>query len=496
MYELQLVNNGFLAEYSEDNKVFVESVLLDSETLKRLNSDDNDYADFIDVEFLSACKKVDRVDTLVAVTSGFMAFLLDQLLIRKNIKEKDLDEDEIIKVLPLVLRQYSDKNKDIDKEIDEYIANWEHKIQNAYKYQNLVFDFCEDLSFSGLFIKVIEYCFDLSIGLDEMASLVIKKEKHDLKTDSIVEKAQMAVVDWFVDQAYQYKKSGKYKKEFAQIEKIVKDIKKIAFKDHKFDREQLKEWFHNCNFKIEVQQIVSTSEMISVVRKELNNTFDDIKRMRFNHMLKILKTTEGNKMISNKYTYGIKNYYYVFETMVDKLFDGIKESEKKKYNPNGFWQLNNQNPRLASSLRPDTILKRNGATYILDAKMYQYGVTKDVRDLPETQSIQKQITYGDHVFNSLDKSDNPKVRNAFILPYNKKLENFVNDPNTLKYNDGNLAYFGQAYTDWRNTEDPKDYEKVYAFGIDFNYLLENYNRPDYAIIDTLCKRIEELIKPV
>ena len=148
-------------------------------------------------------------------------------------------------------------------------------------------------------------------------------------------------------------------------------------------------WVYNCNFKIEVQQIVSTSEMISVVRKELNNTFDDIKRMRFNHMLKILKTTEGNKMISNKYTYGIKNYYYVFETMVDKLFDGIKESEKKKYNPNGYWQLNNQNPKLASSLRPDTILKRNGATYILDAKMYQYGVTKDVRDLPETQSIQK-----------------------------------------------------------------------------------------------------------
>ena len=245
MYELKLANNGFLAEYNEDNKVFVESILLDSETLKRLNSDDNDYADFIDVEFSPAFKKVDRVDTLVAVTSGFMVFLLDQLLIRRNIKEKDLDEDEIIKVLPLILRQYSNKNKDIDKEIDEYIANWEHKIHDAYKYQNLVFDFCEDLSFSGLFIKVIEYCFDLSIGLDEKSGLVIKKEKHDFKTDSIVEKAQMAVVDWFVDQAYQYKKSGKCKKEFAQIEKIVKDIKKIAFKDNKFDKGQLKEWFHN-----------------------------------------------------------------------------------------------------------------------------------------------------------------------------------------------------------------------------------------------------------
>ena len=245
MYELQLVNNGFLEEYNEENRVFVESILLDSETLKRLNSDNNDYEDFIDVEISSACKKVDRVDTLVAVTSGFMAFLLDQLLIRKNIKVEDIDDVEIIKVLPLVLRQYSDKNKDIDKEIDEYIANWEHKIQDAYKYKNLVFDFCEDLSFSGLLIKVIEYCFNLNIGLDKDSGLVIKRVKHDLKTDSIVEKAQMAVVDWFVDQAYQYKKGGKCKKEFAQIEKIVKDIKKIAFKDNKFDREQLKEWFHD-----------------------------------------------------------------------------------------------------------------------------------------------------------------------------------------------------------------------------------------------------------
>lgn len=245
MYELQLVNNGCLAEYSEDYKVFVESILLDSETLKKLNSDEDVYTDIIDVEFSPAVKKVDRVDTLVAVTSGFMAFLLDQLLIRKNIREKDIDEDTIIKVLPLVLRQYLDKNKDIDKEIDEYIANWEHKIKDAYKYKKLVWDFCSELSFNGLLIKVIEYCFNLSIGLDEKSGLIIKKEKHDLKTDSIVEKAQIAVIDWFVDQAYAYKKSGKCKKEFVQIEKIVKDIKKIAFKDNKFDREQLKEWFHN-----------------------------------------------------------------------------------------------------------------------------------------------------------------------------------------------------------------------------------------------------------
>lgn len=54
MYELQLVNNGFLEEYNENNRVFVESILLDSEALKKLNSNEDVYSDIIDVEFSSA----------------------------------------------------------------------------------------------------------------------------------------------------------------------------------------------------------------------------------------------------------------------------------------------------------------------------------------------------------------------------------------------------------------------------------------------------------
>lgn len=250
-------------------------------------------------------------------------------------------------------------------------------------------------------------------------------------------------------------------------------------------------WIFNYNFHVEIQQLFSVNEMINSIRKELNQTFDDIKKLRYKHILKILNNNEGNNLMSNAYSYGIENYYYVFETMVDMLFDGIKESEKKKYNPNGYWQLLNQKEQKASELRPDTILKRNGATYILDAKMYQYGVTHDVRDLPETQSIQKQITYGDHAYHKLKDT---KVRNAFILPYNKELEIFVEDTNTLKYNDGNLAYFGQAYTDWRDDDLQKDYEKVYAFGIDFNYLLRNHKTADTDIINNLCTVIETRIK--
>lgn len=250
-------------------------------------------------------------------------------------------------------------------------------------------------------------------------------------------------------------------------------------------------WLFNYNFHIQIDQIVSIKEMIMRVRKELNETFDDIKRIRFNHMLNILKTTEGDNMLSSHYSYGITNYYYVFETMVDMLFDGIIGDEKKKYDPNGYWQLNGQNRFLASRLRPDTILKRNDKTYILDAKMYQYGATHDRSKLPETQSLQKQITYGDFVSNNLKDKN---IRNAFILPYNKLLKSFINDPNAMKYNDSNLVYFGYAYVDWRDDEDFQDYDNIYAFGIDFNYLLNNYKNPDYEIINQFCEVIEENIK--
>ena len=247
-------------------------------------------------------------------------------------------------------------------------------------------------------------------------------------------------------------------------------------------------WLYNYNLYVDVQQLVSVTEMISIVRKELLNTFDDIKRIRFNHMLKILKNVDGDNVISSSSTYGIENYYYVFETMVDMFFDGIKD-DKKKYNPNGYWKLNNQKEKVASSLRPDTILKRNDATYILDAKMYQYGVTHNTNDLPETQSIQKQITYGDFVYNNIGDKN---VRNAFILPYNKELKEFKNDEDVLKYNNGDLAYFGYSRVDWR--EEFKDYDYVYAYGIDFNYLLRNYKKVDTDMVNSLCTSIEKQLE--
>lgn len=219
-------------------------------------------------------------------------------------------------------------------------------------------------------------------------------------------------------------------------------------------------WLFDYNFYVEIQQMFSISAMVSAIRKELNQTFDDIKKLRYNHLLKILNNTEGNKMISSVCSYGITNYYYVFETMVDSIFGGIS-TNKSKYNPSGHWHLTGGRTGKASELRPDT------------------------------QSLQKQITYGDYVHNTIKDEH---VRNAFILPYNKELEVFKNDDSLLRYSENNLVYFGYADVDWRKDNKVEDYDFIHTFGIDFNYLLRNYKVADTNMIAELCASIEEKVQ--
>ncbi|WP_276931094.1 LlaJI family restriction endonuclease [Dubosiella newyorkensis] len=229
-------------------------------------------------------------------------------------------------------------------------------------------------------------------------------------------------------------------------------------------------WLFNYNFQEEIYRKFSITEMIKAVRDNLNSTFDDQKN-------------------SNLCTYGVNNYYYAYETMIDNLFGGIQD-QKKIYNPNGYWTLINHQRTKASDLRPDTILIKDKKTYILDAKMYKFGYTHSVKDLPETQSIQKQITYGDYIHHNLKDKH---VRNSFILPYNKELEVFKKDNNLIRYLNDNLVYIGFADVDWRSDLNMEDYDNIFSYCIDFNYLLRNYRAPDHKMINSLCDSIEHRI---
>lgn len=250
-------------------------------------------------------------------------------------------------------------------------------------------------------------------------------------------------------------------------------------------------WLFNYGFKILALPLISSEEMVYRVKSELASTYDDVKRIRFKHMLNILEKVDDKAIKKDKFQYQINNYYYVFEQMIDSIFNGLSGKEKKRYNPTGHWMLlGEKDPKKASDLRPDTICKVNDETFIIDAKMYQYGCTHNIDDLPDTQSLQKQVTYGEYVFNKIDKDG--KVRNAFILPYDKELESFKNDGNIFRYNNSILAYIGEGYVDWTDTTNKKDHERIFAFLIDFNYLLNNY-KGKTNILGHLVSKIDELL---
>lgn len=250
-------------------------------------------------------------------------------------------------------------------------------------------------------------------------------------------------------------------------------------------------WLFNYGFKILALPLISSEEMVYRVKSELASTYDDVKRIRFKHMLNILEKVDDKAIKKDKFQYQINNYYYVFEQMIDSIFNGLSGKEKKRYNPTGHWMLlGEEDPKKASDLRPDTICKVNDETFIIDAKMYQYGCTHNIDDLPDTQSLQKQVTYGEYVFNKIDR--NGKVRNAFILPYDKELESFKNDKNIYRYDDSNLVYIGEGYVDWTDASNKKDHERIFAFLIDFNYLLNNYTGKA-NVLGHLASKINELL---
>lgn len=200
---------------------------------------------------------------------------------------------------------------------------------------------------------------------------------------------------------------------------------------------------------------------ISIVNKELLRTFDDTKRKRLENLKLILLNVDESKNINN-FEYGTNSFHAVFEKMIDRMFKGLKDTTE--FNPRGTWELDGIKPFDSSSMRPDTIIKDKKNIYIIDSKYYRYGVTKDIKNgLPETHSIQKQITYAKHIY---EKTKKDNIFNAFLMPYNRLDKKY-------SYH-GNICRIGFAKTNWN--VDGKKYEKIHTFLIDLKYIINNYDK--------------------
>lgn len=217
----------------------------------------------------------------------------------------------------------------------------------------------------------------------------------------------------------------------------------------------------------------------SVIRDKLANTFNDENKRLFRHMLAIIEY-QGDKDADKNYMYGTYRFEYIWEQMIDRVF-GI--DNKSDYFPKTTWKLNSGSFDNVS-LVPDTIMIYDNNVYILDAKYYKYGITERPCDLPESTSINKQITYGEYVATeSLFKQihgEYMEVYNAFIMPFDSLKQEYPNDIDMIG--------IGEAVSNWK--DNTKEYEKIKGILVDVKKLMNISVRQEESEIMKLAELIE------
>lgn len=190
--------------------------------------------------------------------------------------------------------------------------------------------------------------------------------------------------------------------------------------------------------------------MLYYLHKELRATFNTYKKLLIEHLLTVLKGQQGRKK-SISFSMYDKEFEYVFEFLVNNVFG--TDEVGKYYDQSSYVIAGETYP--SSKLRPDTIMERGTIRYVIDAKYYNYGYTNDVKDLPDSSSITKQIVYNHY----LKKEKGGEFYSVFLLPYASAVEKDF------------IKYIGYAKNE---NGDPKNIDKVAVCLIDLKTLVDVY----------------------
>lgn len=211
-------------------------------------------------------------------------------------------------------------------------------------------------------------------------------------------------------------------------------------------------------------------EAIYILTKKLASTHNDIEQGLFGAMRDMLIYMD-EQTEEKQYFFGTDFFERVWEKMVDRAF-GVEN--KEQYFPRTRWLLDYGATRETVPLQPDTIMVFNGKTYILDAKLYRYGWSRNPEHLPNSADISKQITYGEYVEQSRGIA-NENLYNAFIMPFNREQNLFkkiAEDGSIIPAISGDIGNVGEAVGDWK--PNLKNYERVQGIVIDTRFLMYNY----------------------
>ena len=215
---------------------------------------------------------------------------------------------------------------------------------------------------------------------------------------------------------------------------------------------------------------------LSVLKEKMAHTYNDKNKNLFKNMILIVKNLSDENAPMN-YKYGTYRFEDGWEAMIDRVY-GIEG--KDVYFPKTTWKVGGRSYNNAS-LEPDSIMIRGNNIYVLDAKYYKYGATKWLGDLPESTSINKQITYGEFV--AMNKAEGNPVYNAFIMPFDSEDENWKSGP---------ILSIGEATGDWRLND--KLYERIQGILVDVKYLMQITVREDVTEINKLADCIETAVR--
>ena len=132
-------------------------------------------------------------------------------------------------------------------------------------------------------------------------------------------------------------------------------------------------------------------------------------------------------------------------------------------------------------------MKEDNKVFILDAKYYRYGDSKDPTELPRSTSINKQITYGEYVATDPKFKDAagqaPPVFNVFLMPFNKNGQAFPSKENML--------HIGEARGDWKDSG--ASYERVQGVLLDIKWMMARTVKHNKKDISQLAQLVENII---
>ncbi len=229
-------------------------------------------------------------------------------------------------------------------------------------------------------------------------------------------------------------------------------------------------WLFNLQYRQynEINLLNAKSLLLTLLQK----SFQDKQRIKFTNLLNIITRIGALKDLRSYTIIGSDDYNLIFQNMLHKLLH-TRKLRLRNYNPTGIYHFLNGHQEKQSQTYPDIIYEnlQSSLSIVFDAKFYRSEIS-----LPQTNDIQKQITYARYIKSqykiNLNKDIN--VFSSFILPYNG--QSF-------------FELFGQAYIEGINQDN------IACFHVNLSALIKSYLNGTNFNVSILENQIVNLTSP-